>query len=98
MTRPETPRLQRRPRCIPVFRALGWLTALAGAVCALAGTAVLLAGAASAGPLPAWAPGALLLAAGVLLGFASAMLIGFAANLEILHDIRRHTRPEQDGG
>jgi hypothetical protein len=31
---------------------------------------------------------ALLAGAGALFGFASAMLVGFAANLEILHDIR----------
>jgi hypothetical protein len=97
MPRPETPPRE-RPRCIAAFRLFGWLTALAGAVCALAGGTVLLAGGPFAGPLPGWAPGAALLAAAFLLGFASAMLIGFAANLEILHDIRRHSRHGPDRG
>lgn len=77
----ETPS---RPRCIPVFRALGAASALAGAAFALAGIGLLAGLIAAGGP----ATGAILLGLGALAGFAGAMLIGFAANLEILHDIR----------
>lgn len=77
----ETPR---RPRCIPVFRAVGGLSALAALALALPGTGLLL----GLGAAKDTVTGAVLLGLGALAGFASAMLIGFAANLEILHDIR----------
>jgi hypothetical protein len=67
-----------------VFRALGGLSALAALALALPGTALLL----GLGAASDTATGAVLVGLGALSGFASAMLIGFAANLEILHDIR----------
>ncbi|MBK1669882.1 hypothetical protein CKO28_17745 [Rhodovibrio sodomensis] len=73
-----------RPRCIPVFRALGAVSALAAGGLALAGVGLLL----GLGAGSDTATGAVLLGLGALAGFASAMLLGFAANLEILHDIR----------
>jgi hypothetical protein len=73
-----------RPRCIPVFRILGALSALAALALALPGIGLLL----GLGPDGETATGALLLALAAGTGFASAMLVGFAANLEILHDIR----------
>ena len=79
-------KLPPRPRCVPVFRVLGGLCALAGATLTLAGVGLLL----GLGAASDTAAGAALLALGALAGFASAMLIGFAANLEILHDIRVH--------
>ena len=77
-----------RPRCIPVFRVLGALSALAGLALALPGAGLLL----GLGTPSDTATGAVLLALGALAGFASAMLVGFAANLEILHDIRTEQR------
>ena len=73
-----------RPRCIPVFRALGALCALAGVGLALAGIGLLL----GLGADGVAVTGAILLGLGALAGFAAAMLVGFAANLQILHDIR----------
>ncbi|MDZ7713895.1 MAG: hypothetical protein U5L06_12685 [Rhodovibrio sp.] len=64
--------------------ALGALSALAGLALALAGIGLLL----GLGAASDTATGAVLLGLGALAGFASAMLVGFAANLEILHDIR----------
>jgi hypothetical protein len=73
-----------RPRCIPVFRVLGAVSAVAAVALALPGAGLLL----GLGADSDTATGAVLLALGALAGFASAMLVGFAANLEILHDIR----------
>lgn len=79
--------MERRPRCIPVFRLLGWVTAVAAALLAVVAAAAL----GDAGFAPeriARAYGFVMLVASFLLGFAAAMLFGFATNLEILHEIR----------
>jgi hypothetical protein len=76
-----------RPRIVGVFRAFGWLTGVAAALLALVAAAAL----GDAGLTPesvARAYGFAMLAAALLLGFGSAMLFGFATNLEILHEIR----------
>ncbi|MBK1696104.1 hypothetical protein [Rhodovibrio salinarum] len=87
-----------RPRCIPVFRALGAVAVLGGIALALPGTGMLLG---LGTVVHDTATGTLLLTLGALAGFAGAMLIGFAANLEILHDIRARqpgAPPRQERG
>lgn len=78
----------RRPRCIPVFRVLGALSALMALALAVPGAGLLLGLGLGVGADSDTATGAVLLGLGALAGFASAMLVGFATNLEILHDIR----------
>jgi len=84
-----------QPRCIPVFRLLGWLCGVAAALLAVV-AATALGDAGFAPQRIARAYGFVVLAASFLLGFAAAMLFGFAANLEILHDIR--SRLDRSGG